>query len=137
VGKMAYTFPATKLQESASLVCNTMHGNFFIFFGRQKKHLASRRFATDADIMQAVTSWLQALDTAFLYCGTQALVPLWNKCLNVSGDYVESGVYHLLLMCHLYIKVRIKFLAGKCLKFYIFKLLMYAYMHTHTCDLHT
>jgi len=25
----------------------------------------------------------------------------WDRCLNVSGDYEESGVYHLLHMCHI------------------------------------
>jgi len=34
---------------------------------------------------QAVTSWLQALDTDFFYAG----VPRWDKCLSVSGDYLE------------------------------------------------
>ena len=38
---------------------------------------------------QAVTSWLQALNTDFFYTVTQALLPFWCKCLNVSGDYME------------------------------------------------
>jgi hypothetical protein len=32
-----------------------------------KKQLADKRFATDAEVKQAVTSWTQTLDTEFLY----------------------------------------------------------------------
>jgi hypothetical protein len=32
------------------------------FFGPLKKHLALSRFSTDANMKQAITSWLQALD---------------------------------------------------------------------------
>jgi hypothetical protein len=42
---------------------------------RFKKHLADRRFATDADVKQAGTSWLQTLDVSFFYAGIQAVVP--------------------------------------------------------------
>jgi histone-lysine N-methyltransferase SETMAR len=49
-----------------------------------------RRFATDGEVQQAVMSWLQALDTDFLYAGIDALVYRWNKCLGKYGDYVEK-----------------------------------------------
>jgi hypothetical protein len=39
------------------------------------KHLAGKRFTTDADVKQVVTSWLQTLDTDFIYTAIQALVP--------------------------------------------------------------
>jgi hypothetical protein len=42
-----------------------------------KKHLAGRRFATDADVKQAVTSWQQTLDINFFYAGIQAVVSWW------------------------------------------------------------
>ena len=60
----------------------------FCLFGPCKKHPAGKKFATDADVKQAVT-WLQTFDTDFFYIGMQALVPRWCKCLNVSGDYTE------------------------------------------------
>jgi hypothetical protein len=47
------------------------------------------RFVTDADVKQAVTSWLHTLVTDFFYAGIQALVSSWVKCLNVSNYYVE------------------------------------------------
>ena len=44
----------------------------------------------DVDTKQVVTSKLQTFDIGFFYCGIEhALVPRWDKSLNVSGDYVE------------------------------------------------
>jgi hypothetical protein len=39
---------------------------WFRFFGPFKKHLALNLFATDGDVKQAVTSWLQTRDRFFL-----------------------------------------------------------------------
>jgi hypothetical protein len=60
----------------------------FCLSGPRKKHPAGKKFATDADVKQAVT-WLQTFDTDFFYIVIQALVPRWGKCLNVSGDYAD------------------------------------------------
>ena len=49
----------------------------------------SKQFATHDDMKQAVTSWLETLDTDFFYAGIQALVSQWDKSLKVSCDYVE------------------------------------------------
>jgi hypothetical protein len=37
-------------------------------------------------VKQAVTSWLQTLDTDFFYTGQQAFLPQRDKYLNVSVD---------------------------------------------------
>jgi hypothetical protein len=34
-----------------------------------KKHQAGKNFVADANIKQAVTSWLQILDSSFFYAG--------------------------------------------------------------------
>ena len=39
----------------------SMLSSDFNLFGPLKKHLAGKRFATDADVKQAVTSWLSTL----------------------------------------------------------------------------
>jgi hypothetical protein len=54
------------------------------------------RFATDADVKQVVTPWIQTHETDLFYAGIKAMGPQWGKCLNVSGDFVDYGVYHLL-----------------------------------------
>jgi hypothetical protein len=47
-----------------------------------KKHLDDKQFATDANMQQAVTSWLQTLDTDFFYTDTNlgAMVGQMLKC---------------------------------------------------------
>jgi hypothetical protein len=55
-----------------------------------KKHLGGRRFATDGEVLQAVMSWLQALDTDFFHAGIYALVYGWDKYFGKYGDYVEK-----------------------------------------------
>jgi hypothetical protein len=54
-----------------------------------KQHQADKRPATDADVKQAATSLLQTLGSDFFLIGIQALVPMWERCVNVTGDYVE------------------------------------------------
>ena len=43
----------------------------------------------DADAKQVVTFWLQTIDTDIFDVEMQALVPQWDKRLNINGDYVE------------------------------------------------
>jgi len=38
-------------------------------YGPINKHLAGKQFATDTDVKQAVTSWLQALDNDLHFTG--------------------------------------------------------------------
>jgi hypothetical protein len=62
----------------------------FQFFGPLQKHLNGKRFARDVDVKQAATSYLQTLETDFLYAGILGVVPLWDKCLNASTDYSNN-----------------------------------------------
>jgi histone-lysine N-methyltransferase SETMAR len=49
----------------------------FRLVGYLKMYLTGKKFETDADVKQAVISWLQTLETDF-FCGAiQALVPQW------------------------------------------------------------
>jgi len=54
-----------------------------------KKHLAGKRFITEADVKQAVTSWLQAVEKTFFCAGLEALVLPRGKCLKANVEYVE------------------------------------------------
>ena len=62
--------------------------------------MASKRFAADANMKQAVTAW--SLTPIFFYAAIQGLVSRYSKFLNVSGEYWESGVHNLLIMCYVY-----------------------------------
>ena len=68
-----------------------------------KKPLAVKRFATDANVKQAVTSQLQTLNTYFFCTGIQALVSQWDECLMPVLTVWNSDVYRLLHTCHTYI----------------------------------
>jgi len=50
-----------------------------------KKHPTNTRYTTDADVKQAVTSWLQTLDTYLFHVGIHALVTQWVNYLYVSA----------------------------------------------------
>jgi hypothetical protein len=54
-----------------------------------KKHLVRKWFAADADVKQAVISWLRTLYASFFYAGVQALVLRCDRCLIVSGKCVK------------------------------------------------
>jgi hypothetical protein len=53
------------------------------------KHPAGTQFSTYTNMKQTVTSWPQTLDTDFFYVRIDALIPQWDKCINVNDDYVE------------------------------------------------
>jgi len=42
-------------------------------------HMAGKRFVTDSDVKQAVTSWQQTFYTDLSYAGRQALVVGWTN----------------------------------------------------------
>lgn len=77
--------------------------------------LKSTWFTVVADRKQLVTSWLQTLDTDIFCAMIQTLLPQWNKCLNLSSDFVEIWCVPPDNHC----KVRIKLVALECLLTYI------------------
>jgi hypothetical protein len=58
----------------------------FHFFPTLKRTLEGHRFTTNEDAEEAV--WTQATD--FYQQGFLKLVERWDKCINVSGNYVEK-----------------------------------------------
>lgn len=70
--------------------------------------LAIKRFAADAYVKQAHSSWQLSFNINFSYERMRAATLRWDKCLNHNGGCLGSGVYHL-PMCLLYIKDRVKF----------------------------
>jgi hypothetical protein len=92
----------------------------FHLFGLPKEHLAGKQFAKYASVKQTLHCWLQTLDTDFYYTNIKAMVPCWDNCLNVSGDYRgESDEYLLQPVCHAYIRSQNQFLSPEFLLLYI------------------
>ena len=69
-------------------MCGQDEDQRFPAFRPIMKHLAENRFAADTDVKQDVASSLQTLNRNFFYAGIQALMPRWERRLNVSGEYV-------------------------------------------------
>jgi histone-lysine N-methyltransferase SETMAR len=59
-------------------------------FGPMKKMLGGQKFASDPEVQEAVRGWLAKQPPTFFSTGIQKLVARWDKCLNVSGAYVEK-----------------------------------------------
>jgi len=85
-----------------SMLQSDLASSYFHLFGPLQKHLAGKHFATKANMKQPVTFWLQTLNPYFFYTSIQALVPRWDKCLDVNSDYVEVCCVHGTIMCHIY-----------------------------------
>jgi len=94
---------------SPSLSCNDFHLSRLL-----KEYPAGKRFERNVDVNQAATLWLHILDTDICYTGDITLGATVEKWFNVNGNYVESGVYHLLSIFHVYITGRIKLSASEC-----------------------
>ena len=61
-----------------------------------KVHLLGNRFAAEADVKPAVTSWLQTLKNISSTPSKQVLLAQWDKSRKVIRDSWRSGVYHLI-----------------------------------------
>ena len=59
-------------------------------FSKMKVWLATHCFHTNEELMDDVKTWLHNLAAPFSDEGLQKLVPQYNKCLNVVGNYVEK-----------------------------------------------
>jgi hypothetical protein len=54
-----------------------------------KTFFGGRRCHYENDIKEAVNTWFASQAASFYYAGIQKLVPRYDKCLNIGGNYVE------------------------------------------------
>ncbi|GBM70850.1 hypothetical protein AVEN_126761-1 [Araneus ventricosus] len=62
----------------------------FHLFLKLKEFLGGKRFGSDEELENAVTTWLNELVAEEYDVEIPKLVNRYNKCLNVGGDYVEK-----------------------------------------------
>ncbi|GBM18709.1 hypothetical protein AVEN_9003-1 [Araneus ventricosus] len=62
----------------------------FHLFLKLKEFLVGKRFGSDEELENAVTTWLNELAAEDYDMGILKLVNRYDKCLNVEGDYVEK-----------------------------------------------
>ncbi|KAJ4439139.1 hypothetical protein ANN_15096 [Periplaneta americana] len=59
-------------------------------FMHMKTWLGSKRLDDDEELKTSVVGWLQSQAAEFYDCGISKLVKRYDKCLNVTGNYVEK-----------------------------------------------
>jgi hypothetical protein len=59
-------------------------------FLHSKRFLAAERFNSDDEVKTAVQHWVKTLAAAIFDEGIQKLVPQYDRCLSLAGDYVEK-----------------------------------------------
>jgi hypothetical protein len=57
---------------------------------KSQQHLGGRRFHNNEEVEMAVGEWFRMQEPDFYRDGIFKLVPRWDKCTNVLGDYVEK-----------------------------------------------
>ncbi|GFO06889.1 transposase [Plakobranchus ocellatus] len=62
----------------------------FHLFGPLKSHLGGMAFETEDDLISELRNWFDNLDVDFLRVGNNSLLPRWQKCIDLHGDYVEK-----------------------------------------------
>lgn len=62
----------------------------FHLFTKLKDFLAGKKFDSDEELKEGVTTYLNTLAAAEYEAGIQKLVTRYDKCLNLLGDYVEK-----------------------------------------------
>jgi hypothetical protein len=65
--------------------CSDLASSDFNLIGPLKEQLAGEGFATGTDVKRALSYWLWTRNTVFINSRIQALVPMRDKCLNISG----------------------------------------------------
>ncbi|UYV78083.1 hypothetical protein LAZ67_16000046 [Cordylochernes scorpioides] len=62
----------------------------FHLFPHLKNSLSGIHFRSDKEVIDAVTSFFESLETSFFLEGIKALEHRWKKCIDLKGDYVEK-----------------------------------------------
>jgi histone-lysine N-methyltransferase SETMAR len=62
----------------------------YFLFRVTKKFLRVKRFSSDEEIKEAVTTWFEEQSKDFFSRGIKVLQQKWVKCIELLGDYIEK-----------------------------------------------
>jgi len=62
----------------------------YYLFRHLKKELRGKRFQDDDELKSTTEHWLESRGENFYLKGIKELQTRWNKCIDVSGDYIEK-----------------------------------------------
>jgi hypothetical protein len=68
----------------------------FLLCGTLEDHLGGKSFADDEEVETEVRKWLRQQSKDFYAAGFEPFIKRWNKCINVSGGYVEKLAFNVL-----------------------------------------
>ncbi|GFO28053.1 histone-lysine N-methyltransferase SETMAR [Plakobranchus ocellatus] len=88
-----YTAIAAELRlgnSSSSCPQSRLAPSDFHLFGPLKRHLGGMAFETEDDLISELRNWFDNLDVDFFRVGINSLLPRWQKCIDLHGDYVEK-----------------------------------------------
>jgi hypothetical protein len=123
-----------------STLQSDLASSYFHLFGPLQKHLAGKRFATDASRNRMSPSGYRHLTPISSMPGCKPCHNGTNGWMSLVSMWISDD-YHTLPMCHVYTEVWTNFLASKCLLPYFLKLLCLIFifhnllfMWTYTCE---
>ncbi|GFO49319.1 histone-lysine N-methyltransferase SETMAR [Plakobranchus ocellatus] len=62
----------------------------FHLFGPLKRHLGDKKFEDKDELISEVRDWFSKLDANFFTQGIYSLLPRWQKCIALHGDYIKK-----------------------------------------------
>jgi len=62
----------------------------YFLFRVMKKLLRGKRFSSDEEVKEAVTTWFEEQSKYFFSRGIKSLQEKWAKCIELLGDYIEK-----------------------------------------------
>jgi len=62
----------------------------YFLFRVKKKFLRGKRFSSEEEVKEAVTTWFEEQSKDFFSRGIKSLQQKWAKCIELLGDYIEK-----------------------------------------------
>ena len=62
----------------------------YFLFRVMKKFLRGKRFSSDEEVKEAVTTWFEQQSKDFFSRGIKSLQQKWAKCIELLGDHIEK-----------------------------------------------
>jgi hypothetical protein len=75
--------------ESPTLQSRTISLGLFSIL-RYEIFLRGKRFSSDDEVKEAVTTWFEESSKDFFLRGIKSLQQKWAKCIELLGDYIEK-----------------------------------------------
>jgi len=62
----------------------------YFLYRVMKNFFRGKRFSSDEEVKEAVTTWFEEQSKDFFLRGIKSLQQKWSKCIELLGDYIEK-----------------------------------------------